>query len=92
MSGRARAALASLALAVASAALVVALVEAALRLTGFAPAGERAVRRMVDAHWTLLLDCFPSNPRGYFDIDLRAAESVVQSPFTDRLGQIVNRV
>ena len=75
VSGRARAALASLALAVASAALVVALVEAALRLTGFAPAGERAVRRMVDAHWTLLVDCFPSNPRGYFDIDLRAAES-----------------
>jgi lysophospholipase L1-like esterase len=32
---------------------------------------EPAVRRMVDAGWTMLLDCYPSNPRGYFDIDLR---------------------
>jgi lysophospholipase L1-like esterase len=45
--------------------------EAALRLGGFAPERQLATRRMVDAGWTTLLDCYPSNPRGYFDIDLR---------------------
>jgi lysophospholipase L1-like esterase len=74
MTTRARTVVATGALALVSAALVVALVEAALRLSGFTPAGERAVRRMVDARWTTLLDCFPSNPRGYFSIDLQAAE------------------
>ena len=49
--------------------------ESALRLTGFVPESERAVRRMVDARWTTLLDCFPSNPRGTFDIDLRLPEN-----------------
>jgi hypothetical protein len=29
----------------------------------------------VDPHWRLLLDCYPSNPRGYFDVDLRAPAS-----------------
>ena len=55
--------------------LVLLLLEVGLRVAGFAPGGERAVRRMVDARWTTLLDCFPSNPRGYFDIDLREPES-----------------
>jgi lysophospholipase L1-like esterase len=49
--------------------------EAGLRATGFVPESERAVRRMVDARWTTLLDCFPSNPRGTFDIDLRLPEN-----------------
>ncbi len=75
MSPRGRNVLATAGLALVSVMLVVLLVEAVLRLTGFAPAGERAVRRMVDARWTTLLDCFPSNPRGYFTIDLQAAES-----------------
>lgn len=55
--------------------LVLLLLEVGLRVAGFAPGRERAVRRMVDARWTTLLDCFPSNPRGYFDIDLREPES-----------------
>jgi len=75
MSPRRRGLLANLALA--AGALLVALLglEAALRLTGFAPEHETATRRMVDGRWTTLLDCYPSNPRGYFDIDLRLPES-----------------
>jgi lysophospholipase L1-like esterase len=30
---------------------------------------------MVDAGWTRLLDCYPSNPRGYFEINLHEARS-----------------
>jgi lysophospholipase L1-like esterase len=45
---------------------------------GLLPALEPAVRRMVDARWTTLVDCFPSNPRGYFEIDLRQPESAAR--------------
>jgi lysophospholipase L1-like esterase len=70
-----RAVLANLALSAASLAVALLGAEAALRLAGFAPERETASRRMVDARWTTLLDCYPSNPRGYFDIDLRRPES-----------------
>ncbi|HYN04132.1 MAG TPA: GDSL-type esterase/lipase family protein [Vicinamibacteria bacterium] len=75
MSPRWRSALGSAALVVGSACLVLLVLESALRLTGFVPERERAVRRMVDARWTTLLDCYPSNPRGAFDIDLRRPEN-----------------
>ena len=75
MTSRWRAGLANLALLLGSLALVVLGLEAALRVGGFAPERETATRRMVDARWTTLLDCYPSNPRGYFDIDLRRAEN-----------------
>jgi hypothetical protein len=75
VSGRARALLANLALALGSLLLLLAALEAALRVTGFAPEAQLATRRMVDAQWTRLLDCYPSNPRGYFDIDLRLPQS-----------------
>ncbi len=44
--------------------------EVALRLAG---TGERmrSTARLVASGWTMLLDCYPTNPRGYFDIDLR---------------------
>ena len=58
--------------------------EAALRVTGFVPETERAVRRMVDARWTTLLDCYPSNPRGYFDIDLRRPENDASASASSR--------
>jgi lysophospholipase L1-like esterase len=64
---------ANLALAAATALLVLLSVEVTLRLSGFAP--EIATRRMVDALWTRLLDCYPTNPRGYFEIDLREPAS-----------------
>jgi lysophospholipase L1-like esterase len=78
MSSRFRAALANTTLVLGSVSLVLVLVESALRLTGFVPESERAVRRMVDARFTTLLDCFPSNPRGAFDIDLRLPENAAR--------------
>jgi lysophospholipase L1-like esterase len=70
-----RAALGNAALVLGSVFLVLLGLETSLRITDFVPEKERAVRRMVDARWTTLLDCFPSNPRGYFDIDLRRPEN-----------------
>jgi lysophospholipase L1-like esterase len=66
--------LANLTLAAASVLVVLLLVEVALRLAGFAPERHLATRRIVDAGWTRLLDCYPSNPRGYFEIDLSDPE------------------
>ena len=70
MSSRGRGGLANLALATASVVVVLVGLELALRLGGFSPERHLATRRIVDAHWTALLDCYPSNPRGYFEIDL----------------------
>ena len=44
--------------------------ETGVRLTGFGQ-GEHASARLVDPRWRELLDAYPSNPRGYFDLDLR---------------------
>jgi lysophospholipase L1-like esterase len=66
---------ASLGLALASLALVLMLLELVARTTGLMAAAEPAPRRMVDGRWTTLLDCYPSNPRGYFEIDLRLETS-----------------
>ena len=64
----------SVALLLASLALGVVLLELAVRAR-LLPEGEPPVRRMVDARWTTLLDCYPSNARGYFAIDLRQPAS-----------------
>jgi hypothetical protein len=63
------------ALAAASALVALLPVEAALRLAGYTPRRFRAAARIVDPRWRLLLDCYPSNPRGYFDVDLREPRS-----------------
>ena len=63
------------ALAAASLLLGLFAVEAGLRAAGYTPRKFRATARIIDPRWRLLLDCYPSNPRGYFDIDLRAPES-----------------
>jgi GDSL-like Lipase/Acylhydrolase family len=47
------------------------LVETGLRLARVVPERYRAPARMVDAHFRRLVDCYPSNPREYFEIDLR---------------------
>jgi lysophospholipase L1-like esterase len=75
VSSRLRGLLANLGLA--AGALVVSLlgIETALRLAGLAPEHETAARRMVDSRFTTLLDCYPSNPRRYFEIDLRRPEN-----------------
>jgi hypothetical protein len=65
----------SAALAAASVLAGLVTIEAALRVAGYTPRKLRAAARIIDPHWKLLLDCYPSNPRGYFDIDLRAPQS-----------------
>jgi lysophospholipase L1-like esterase len=72
---RLRSFLGSVGLGVASLAVVLLLLELVARTTGIMSSPEPAVRRMVDARWTTLLDCYPSNPRGYFEIDLRQPAS-----------------
>jgi hypothetical protein len=67
--------LGNLALGLASVLLAFLLAEVALRLMGYAPERRLATRRIVDAGWTRLLDCYPSNPRGYFEIDLHEPEN-----------------
>jgi lysophospholipase L1-like esterase len=61
----------NLALALLSALLPLLVAEAGLRLTGYTPEAYRHTERIANGHRTLLLDCYPSNPRGYFPIDLR---------------------
>ncbi len=75
MSVRARPKLVEIALALGSLLFAAALVEGLLRLTGFPGEAGLAARRIHDARWTTLLDCYPSNPRGYFDVDLRRPEN-----------------
>jgi hypothetical protein len=60
-------------LALSAAALVVAalLGEAGLRLAGWAPPSYGALAHVANGRRTLFLDCYPDNPRGYFDVDLR---------------------
>jgi lysophospholipase L1-like esterase len=47
--------------------------EAGLRLFGYTPERFKSTARLVSNDHRLLLDCYPTNPRGYFDIDLRTA-------------------
>jgi hypothetical protein len=62
---------AQLGLAAASTLLALLLAEGALRLAGYAPASFQHTNRIANRGRSVLLDCYPSNPRGYFDIDLR---------------------
>jgi hypothetical protein len=71
-SGRAREALGSLALVVGSLAVAAVVAEAALRGGGYVPARSQAPGELYSKRERLFLDCYPSNPRGYFDIDLRS--------------------
>jgi hypothetical protein len=64
-----------LALVGASLGLFLLVAEIVLRVSGFVPDRFASMGRIEDAHWTTLLDCYPTNPRGYFDIDLRASGS-----------------
>jgi lysophospholipase L1-like esterase len=75
VSARGRALLQGLALAAGSVLVFLLLLESAFRLAGDRLRPELASRRIFDGHWTTLLDCYPSNPRGYFDIDLRTKEN-----------------
>jgi lysophospholipase L1-like esterase len=61
------------ALAGASVLLVALLAEGALRLFGWTPERHRAPAHLHATRTPLTLDCYPTNPRGYFDVDLREA-------------------
>ena len=61
-------------LVAASSVAVALLAEAALRLGGYAPARFQAPGELYGRRERVFLDCYPSNPRGYFDIDLRQPE------------------
>lgn len=58
-------------LALGSAGLVVVAAEGVLRLSGWEPAAFRPPIRVFDTGRDLLLDCYPSDPRDYFPLDLR---------------------
>ena len=62
-----------LALAGASILVVALAAEAALRLLGWTPERHRAPAHLHATRTPLTLDCYPTNPRGYFDVDLRDA-------------------
>jgi hypothetical protein len=66
-----REALGRLALLVGSLAVTLALAEAVLRAAGYAPERFKSTARLVSNDQRTLLDAYPTNPRGYFDIDLR---------------------
>jgi lysophospholipase L1-like esterase len=61
----------NLLLALTSALATLGLVEAAVRLTGFGEERGRATACVFTPGRTVLLDCYPANPRGSFDVDLR---------------------
>jgi hypothetical protein len=63
-------------LAAASILLTLLLTEGVLRLAGYAPEGFQHTNRIANRGRSVLLDCYPSNPRGYFDIDLRDLATV----------------
>jgi hypothetical protein len=67
----ARAALVNLLLAAAACAAVLGALEVALRVAGYAPSAYEHTNRIAGPGRSVLLDCYPTNPRGYFDVDLR---------------------
>ena len=74
MSDRRREALLRLALVAGSVAAAALVGEAAVRLSGYESERALAPGELYGARERLFLDCYPSNPRGYFDIDLRRPE------------------
>jgi lysophospholipase L1-like esterase len=62
---------ARLLLGAASLAVGLLIFEFGLRALGFTPARLRSRPRVLGLEQPLLLDCYPTNPRGYFPIDLR---------------------
>jgi hypothetical protein len=71
MHGRAREMLARLGLVAASLITGALVAEAALRIAGYSPARFQAPGELYGPRERVFLDCYPSNPRGYFDVDLR---------------------
>jgi lysophospholipase L1-like esterase len=68
--------LGNLALATVSTLVVPLAAELYLRLSGYAPPRFRDTARVANGRRTIMLDCYPENPRGYFDIDLRDPDTL----------------
>jgi hypothetical protein len=66
----------NVALALVSMLVVPVLAEITLRLAGISPTRFRDTARVANGRRTVMLDCYPENPRGYFDIDLRDAATL----------------
>ena len=64
-------ALAPVLLALSSSLAVLLVAEVGLRLAGYQPRRALGAWRAINTAHSLALDCYPGNPRGYFDIDLR---------------------
>jgi len=64
--------------------------EIALRVTGYRPASFGKTARVANPKRTLMLDCYPSNPRNYFDVDLR--DEAVRARYRDAGLQRVDAV
>jgi lysophospholipase L1-like esterase len=60
-----------LALSTATLAILLLLGECALRLVGFEPPRYGRPARVISRDRKVALDCYPTNPGGYFDVDLR---------------------
>lgn len=71
---RSRETLLRLALVAGSAGVAALLGEAAVRWSGYESADALAPGELYSARERLFLDCYPTNPRGYFDVDLRRPE------------------
>src|SRR5438552_3616752 len=74
MRDRGREALGRLWLVLGSVLILALVLEAALRSAGARPARFQAPGELYSRRERVFLDCYPTNPRGYFDIDLRAPD------------------
>lgn len=90
---RSRERLLTLILAVASVLATALAVELALRLAGWTPARFASPASAFSPHWKVYLDCYPTNPRGYFDLDLRdpATRERYRALGVRRLDEVAHR-
>jgi hypothetical protein len=67
--------------------------EIGLRLSGFAPERYKNTARVFAPGWRVALDCFPTNPRGYFDVDLRdeATRARYREAGVSRVDEVASR-
>jgi hypothetical protein len=94
MSAPARRLLGNLALSAGAVIATLLVMEVALRAVGYTPESYPALGHVANGRRTLSLDCFPSNPRRYFDIDLRdpATRARYKEEGVQRVDAVASRV
>jgi lysophospholipase L1-like esterase len=92
ISGR-REVLKGLALSAGTVAFVLLGTEGALRVAGWVPSRMNGPGELFSPRERLFLDCYPSNPRGYFDVDLRdpAASRRYEEQGVENVGAVAGR-